>query len=565
MEAIGWSSPVVSLLFIVAAMVSNNRATPAQLKRAAGSQSLVLLKEALVGYSALEIDSMEGKNPLHMAAWQGCMDSIAYLLEYGCNINAISTGEYSYGKTPIFFALTRSRADVVSFLLDRGANVKIVNNKGQSVLSIAASHLDISLVKKIQDYEERDDGKWMNFRMTHSDGLEYGDLDPRFLDRPLRYTDIVTSICVNPTTKQSRRGAFLKKNPDRVPKPKSNEPPKPKAKSKPCSTLTASDEESLQIAWGSLLDQKAATAEHLLSIVALSAKQKKAWISETAERLRQSMSSTQLETLFDCESVITVSERETQLIQRLYAQVLGTTMAKKELGTSRRDKNSISIKSLSLSINLYEEACLAVPELSIAALEAGSSYILSLPNPPTWVDEVAELKTLANQLEKERLVSFDTEWFERGDSTTKLSTLQLAVGPTAWVVDLTSTDDAYCQACRELISNLFESKIMLGFSIRRDVHKLSDWCNKALPQATCLDLQLLWMKSKSPPGLATCVREFTSKELSKAEQCSDWSRRPITSSQLEYAGLDAAILSYLLVETVKAESITRHSLPIPIG
>jgi hypothetical protein len=44
-------------------------------------------------------------------------------------------------------------------------------------------------------------GDWWNFRQSHSDGHEYGDLDPRFLERPLRATDVVTLLAINPTTK----------------------------------------------------------------------------------------------------------------------------------------------------------------------------------------------------------------------------------------------------------------------------------------------------------------------------------------------------------------------------
>ena len=129
-------------------------------------------------------------------AWRGNIGCVALLLDHGAAIESISTGEFSYGKTvtddlcydrchqarvragtnahcggrwpgktPLFFALTRSRNKVVALLLQvpiattgcqtnstptpltaprapqRGASCRIVNNKGQSPRSLAASHM----------------------------------------------------------------------------------------------------------------------------------------------------------------------------------------------------------------------------------------------------------------------------------------------------------------------------------------------------------------------------------------------------------------------------------------
>ena len=48
---------------------------------------------------------------------------------------------HSYGKTPLFYATTRCRDEVVRLLLEHGAKTRVLNNKGQSVLSLASSHL----------------------------------------------------------------------------------------------------------------------------------------------------------------------------------------------------------------------------------------------------------------------------------------------------------------------------------------------------------------------------------------------------------------------------------------
>jgi hypothetical protein len=99
-----------------------------------------------------------GKSALHHAAWRGCLANIEALLEHGADLERWSTGQYSYGKTPIFFALTRSRNDAVQLLVRRGANLRIVNNKGQTPLSLAASHCTpetIELLKQAEDAQVR--------------------------------------------------------------------------------------------------------------------------------------------------------------------------------------------------------------------------------------------------------------------------------------------------------------------------------------------------------------------------------------------------------------------------
>ena len=61
----------------------------------------------------------------------------------------------NYGKSALFFAITRNRDDIVVEFLKRGAKVKIVNNKGQTPLSLAVSHLLEETILLIEAAEEQ--------------------------------------------------------------------------------------------------------------------------------------------------------------------------------------------------------------------------------------------------------------------------------------------------------------------------------------------------------------------------------------------------------------------------
>jgi hypothetical protein len=147
----------------------------------------------------------------------------------------------------------------------------------------------------------------------------------------------------------------------------------------------------------------------------------------------------------------------------------------------------------------------------------------------------------------------------------------------SWVIDLLYEDAEYQAKCKALVRALFQSKLLLGFAVRQDIHKLNRWLhdtgtvaagplqlhqgdvNKNAFGTICisgrarniLDVQQLCTGREQKhqlPGLAACVSRFAKKPLCKRQQCSDWGQRPLTAQQLEYAGLDAAILLALVAE-----------------
>ncbi len=557
--------------------VELQRCNSSKLGRAAGSQSLETLQQASEGWTAAELDDLPGKNPLHMAAWQGCIENVIHLVEHvGCNVNRISTAEFSYGKTPIFFAATKCRNDVVLYLLEQGACVTIVNNKGQSVRSIASSHLLPHVIERICHYEQLQ-GQWTNYRVTHSDSLEYGDLDPRFLDRSLRENDIVTEHAVNPTTKQSRQGSFLRKNPHLVVKPKTttninNRKPRYKP---PFNALSAEETNQLNDAWTRVLetlktvedlvenDEASALArlqQDILTMVQLSDKQKGSWIPEAAQRLqllgRDSTHIVKHLTLLSSRDA--GNKRERALLTKLVAEMLGTrgTESASE-ATSHSTNNSRHSQAVqALILDRREELQVILANESITRFHPLTNGVncgvLHLPEPPYWVKSVAEeFVLLEDALLKCQLAAIDTEWYIRPDGTVHVATLQIAIPGQVrpWVLDLLSESLQFQQKTKHLVQHvLFDPyRMILGFAIGNDLPKLELWLGAEIPRNVCLDVQTLH-GGEQLKGLASIVQLYSDFELSKKEQCSRWSDRPLSQAQMEYAGLDAAILPVLVAE-----------------
>jgi ribonuclease D len=122
---------------------------------------------------------------------------------------------------------------------------------------------------------------------------------------------------------------------------------------------------------------------------------------------------------------------------------------------------------------------------------------------------------------------------------------------------LIAVDPVYQKLAQHVVQWLFESDVtVLGFSFGHDVPMLEAFVGHSLPH-NFLDLQLLMTADgSSVPGLKACAARFSTMPLSKDEQCSDWARRPLSQSQMYYAGLDAAVLLVLLAEHAKERA--RH-------
>jgi 3'-5' exonuclease/Ankyrin repeats (3 copies) len=733
------------------------RCSASRLRRAAGSQSLERLKDALAtGWtSGRDIDALNApKNPLHHAAWTGCLENVRYLVEeMQCNVNMIATGPYCYGKTALFFAATRCRKEVILYLLRLPfANVCILNNKGQSVRSIASSHFrgessKVSIISLIEQREmeqialfsaknghpepseqdkphmflpidaninhEHDPAAasipldlsvcsgWVNYRiMKFNDGFEYGDLDPRFVDSTLRRPideakDVITKHAVNPTTKQSRKGSFLKRNPagslqlqhevdsfvererptllldavttsaagttnialDQVTRRRHRSriqdshdmndvldcawvhlesllPSAFIAWKEACGVAHSGDSSASSCTQSEIASEMSEAIGAFLTFVRINRQcQRQPWLHPAVHRLVSWSKLTQTPAAsrssyvrictreekdnplaehvcwvkaFLSEVLVVVHQQLEQKDRHRVARVL-RKMLKCLEGGATADTTAIprsltmrehlsssnqasTVDTLGSSSRVWAIAYHLAEGLTITSFEKTGHKHLVLPHSPIFVSQLAELDEMRHILDKEPLISMDTEWAgssaKRGISTSNpcLAIIQISTtspsGPT-WIIDvLNSSEEAYVKECKAFVHSLLwsnnladqhpnadrgprgtpgsddgKARIVIGFSFRHDVIMIANWLGVPLPshwRFMYLDMQLLSTRKdrqRELMGLADSIQQFTDKTLSKTDQCSDWDKRPLTTAQLEYAALDAAILPVLLAET----------------
>ena len=155
-----------------------------------------------------------------------------------------------------------------------------------------------------------------------------------------------------------------------------------------------------------------------------------------------------------------------------------------------------------------------------------------------WVDRHEDLRALARALESHSHLGLDTEFLRERTFFPKLCLLQLAAGGSIWCVDtlwggsleplvpaLTAAQqtkvihaarqdlEAFYLATKRVISPVFDTQIAAG----------------------CVGL-------KPQVGYAELAKTLLNVSISKGQTRTDWSKRPLTTGQLEYAAKDVLYL-----------------------
>lgn len=173
----------------------------------------------------------------------------------------------------------------------------------------------------------------------------------------------------------------------------------------------------------------------------------------------------------------------------------------------------------------------------------------------TVISEAEKLPKILKEIEKQKVVGFDTETrpsFKKGQIY-QVSLLQLAIPGKVFLIRMNHT------GVTEEITSLFENAkvVKAGVGIRDDLKALRK--HREFEPANCFDLSTIAKQSglqvESVKKLAALVLGF---RISKGAQTSNWEAATFTQKQIEYAATDAWVCLELYMKLSHIFSDTKQ-------
>jgi ribonuclease D len=155
-----------------------------------------------------------------------------------------------------------------------------------------------------------------------------------------------------------------------------------------------------------------------------------------------------------------------------------------------------------------------------------------------WIERDDELAGLARALEQCGAIGLDTEFMRERTFFPGLCLLQLAADGQIWCVDTLR-----CGSLDPLVPALASGAPKIIHSARQDLEAF--YLNVKRVISPIFDTQIAagCIGLKPQIGYADLVKTLLEVSLPKGQTRTDWSRRPLTAAQLEYAADDVAYLN----------------------
>ncbi len=168
------------------------------------------------------------------------------------------------------------------------------------------------------------------------------------------------------------------------------------------------------------------------------------------------------------------------------------------------------------------------------------------------IEDQNSLNNLCEQLVKAKVLAIDTEFVRTRTLYAKLGLLQVCDGEQLALIDPLAIDDL--TPFWALLTNESITKVLHACSEDLEVFLTAGNCKPV----NLIDSQIMmsFLGHGLSLGYAAMVKHFTDIELDKSESRTDWTKRPLTEKQLDYASADVdhlfSIYPKLLAELTEA-------------
>lgn len=158
-----------------------------------------------------------------------------------------------------------------------------------------------------------------------------------------------------------------------------------------------------------------------------------------------------------------------------------------------------------------------------------------------YIDSLEDLAFLNKELLAKPFVGVDTEFRRTRKDNMRLALLQINDGEEIYLIDTISIDKPKNQ-----VSFLFSEEVTKIFhSCKEDVEAIYSWTDKKIVNIFDTQLAHSLLSDDYSIGYQALVEKKLDIVLEKKETRSNWLRRPLSSSQLQYAALDVEYLIHL--------------------
>lgn len=155
-----------------------------------------------------------------------------------------------------------------------------------------------------------------------------------------------------------------------------------------------------------------------------------------------------------------------------------------------------------------------------------------------WIDRSADLESLARALESQAEIGLDTEFLRERTFFPKLCLLQLRAAGQIWCVDTLKLGSL--DALMPVLTAASVRKLI--HAARQDLEAVYLTARQVISPVFDTQIAAACIGMKPQVGYAELVKTLLDVTIPKGQTRTDWSKRPLTPAQLEYAADDVRYL-----------------------